>query len=83
MTGVQTCALPISDPDLVIRTSGELRVSNFLLWQIAYAEFWITDILWPDFGRDDFYQALYEFQCRNRRFGRSCGAGNPPEIGSN
>ncbi|HEX21793.1 MAG TPA: isoprenyl transferase [Actinobacteria bacterium] len=71
------------DPDLVIRTSGELRVSNFLLWQIAYAEFWITDILWPDFGRDDFYQALYEFQCRNRRFGRSSGAGNPPEIGSN
>jgi len=57
------------DPELLIRTSGEQRVSNFLLWQIAYAELWITPVLWPDFTRSDFLQALYDFQRRKRRFG--------------
>jgi undecaprenyl diphosphate synthase len=62
-----TAGLP--DPDLVIRTSGELRVSNFLLWQIAYAEIWTTPTYWPDFRRRDFFQAVLEFQKRERRFG--------------
>lgn len=57
------------DPDLVIRTSGEMRISNFLLWQIAYAEFYCTDVLWPDFNRYDLLRALLDFQGRNRRFG--------------
>ncbi len=57
------------DPDLVIRSSGELRISNFLLWQIAYSEFWITDVLWPDFKKEDLWQAVWEFQNRDRRFG--------------
>jgi len=61
----------IPDPDLVIRTSGEKRISNFLLWQSAYAEFYFTDILWPDFGKDDFYNALIDFQKRERRFGKT------------
>lgn len=59
----------IPDPDLIIRTSGEMRISNFLLWQAAYAELYFTDILWPDFGRDEFISALVEFQNRERRFG--------------
>jgi undecaprenyl diphosphate synthase len=62
-----TADLP--DPDLLIRTSGELRVSNFLLWQIAYTELWITPILWPDFGPRDLYRAVAEYQRRERRFG--------------
>jgi undecaprenyl diphosphate synthase len=57
------------DPDLLIRTSGELRVSNFLLWQIAYSEIWVTDVLWPDFRRRHFLQAVIEFQKRERRYG--------------
>lgn len=57
------------DPELLIRTSGELRVSNFLLWQIAYAEIWISPVLWPDFKKQDLYEAIYEFQQRKRRFG--------------
>ena len=57
------------DPDLMIRTSGEIRISNFLLWQLAYTEFWITDTLWPDFGKKDLYRALIDYQKRNRRFG--------------
>ena len=57
------------DPDLLIRTSGEMRISNFLLWQIAYAELYITDTLWPDFGRTDLIRAILDFQKRNRRFG--------------
>ena len=57
------------DPDLLIRTSGELRVSNFLLWQIAYSELYITDVLWPDFGKKDLAKALLDFQTRRRRFG--------------
>ncbi|MGI6339212.1 MAG: isoprenyl transferase [Bacteroidales bacterium] len=61
----------VPDPELMIRTSGELRISNFLLWQLAYAELYFTDILWPDFGKEDFYRALIEFQNRERRFGKT------------
>lgn len=57
------------DPDLLIRTSGELRVSNFLLWQIAYAEIWVTDALWPDFRARDLLEAIVEYQKRERRYG--------------
>jgi len=57
------------DPDLLIRTSGEMRISNFLLWQIAYSELYITDTLWPDFGRADLLRAILDFQKRDRRFG--------------
>ncbi len=57
------------DPDLLIRTSGEFRVSNFLLWQIAYAELWITPVLWPDFKKIDLLQAVRDYQLRDRRFG--------------
>lgn len=60
----------IPDPELLIRTSGEYRISNFLLWQIAYAELHFTPTLWPDFRRDDFYKALLDFQSRERRFGK-------------
>src|ERR1700722_6851443 len=59
----------IPDPDLLIRTSGEERISNFLLWQLAYAEMFFTDVLWPDFGADDFARALAEYATRERRFG--------------
>ena len=59
----------IDDPDLLIRTSGELRVSNFLLWQIAYAEIHVTKVLWPDFRRRDLFEAIIDFQSRDRRFG--------------
>jgi len=58
------------DPDLLIRTSGEMRISNFLLWQIAYSELWITDVLWPDFRRKHLYEAIMAYQGRERRFGR-------------
>jgi undecaprenyl diphosphate synthase len=57
------------DPDLLIRTSGEMRISNFLLWQIAYAEIWVTDVLWPDFRRRHLLQAVVDFQKRERRYG--------------
>jgi undecaprenyl diphosphate synthase len=59
----------IPDPELLIRTSGERRVSNFLLWQLAYAEFYFTDVLWPDFDRKEFFNAIVDFQNRERRFG--------------
>lgn len=59
------------DPDLLIRTGGELRVSNFLLWQIAYTEFYFTDMLWPDFEHEDFYEAIGQYQSRQRRFGKT------------
>ena len=65
---LSTAGLP--DPDLLIRTSGELRISNFMLWQLAYAELWITDTLWPDFRRRHLYQAVADYQRRERRFGR-------------
>jgi undecaprenyl diphosphate synthase len=64
---LETAGMP--DPDLIIRTSGEQRVSNFLLWQLAYAEFVFTDTLWPDFSRDDLEEAINEFSRRERRFG--------------
>jgi undecaprenyl diphosphate synthase len=57
------------DPDLVIRTSGESRVSNFLLWELAYSELVFSDTLWPDFSRKDLFKAIKEFQDRDRRFG--------------
>lgn len=57
--------------DLLIRTSGEVRISNFLLWQIAYAELQFLDILWPDFGREDFFRCIYNFQNKERRFGKT------------
>jgi undecaprenyl diphosphate synthase len=59
----------IADPDLLIRTSGELRISNFLLWQIAYAEIWVTETLWPDFRKRDLFEAIVDFQKRERRYG--------------
>ncbi len=59
----------LPDPDLLIRTSGEMRVSNFLLWQIAYAEIWVTDTCWPDFTRKHLLQAVIDFQKRERRYG--------------
>jgi undecaprenyl diphosphate synthase len=64
-----TAGMP--DPDLLIRTSGEYRISNFLLWQIAYTEIYITPILWPDMGKDEFLVAIQNFQKRERRFGRT------------
>ena len=60
----------IKDPDLLIRTSGEMRISNFLLWQLAYTELYITDILWPDFRETDFFDAIESYQKRERRFGK-------------
>jgi undecaprenyl diphosphate synthase len=62
-----TAGMP--DPDLLIRTAGEMRVSNFLLWQISYAELWVTENLWPDFGRDDLFQAMRDYAVRERKFG--------------
>ncbi|MGH9326638.1 MAG: isoprenyl transferase [Terriglobia bacterium] len=59
----------LPDPDLLIRTSGEMRLSNFLLWQAAYAELWVTETLWPDFKRRDLYQAVLDYQKRERRYG--------------
>ncbi len=59
----------VPDPDLIIRTSGELRISNFLLWQCAYSEFYVTPVLWPDFGEDDFKAALAAYNMRERRYG--------------
>ncbi|MEI6049321.1 MAG: isoprenyl transferase [Bacteroidota bacterium] len=61
----------IPDPELMIRTGGEIRISNFLLWQIAYAELYFTNTLWPDFGKEDFYYAIIDFQKRIRRFGKT------------
>ena len=61
----------IPDPELMIRTSGELRISNFLLWQLAYTELYFTDKLWPDFGKEDFYNAIIDFRKRERRFGNT------------
>jgi undecaprenyl diphosphate synthase len=60
----------IPDPDLLIRTSGEMRISNFLLWQLAYAELYVTPVLWPDFTRRDLFEAILALQRRDRRFGR-------------
>jgi len=73
---LDTAGMP--DPDLVIRTSGERRISNFLLWQAAYAEFVFTDVLWPDFGKPEFLQALDEYSRRQRRFGLTSDQAGPP-----
>lgn len=59
----------LPDPDLLIRTSGEVRLSNFLLWQLAYSEFWFTEVLWPDFTEEHFVEAIHDFQHRGRRYG--------------
>ena len=64
---LQTASIP--DPELLVRTSGEHRISNYLLWQIAYSELYFTDKLWPDFKQEDFYQAINDYQNRERRFG--------------
>lgn len=64
-----TAGMP--DPDLLIRTSGELRISNFLLWQLAYSELYFTDLLWPDFTVEEFYHAIVDYQHRERRFGKT------------
>ncbi|MDR0575413.1 MAG: isoprenyl transferase [Tannerella sp.] len=64
-----TCNLP--DPDLLIRTGGEKRISNFLLWQLSYAELYFTDVYWPDFREDEFYEAILSYQRRERRFGKT------------
>jgi undecaprenyl diphosphate synthase len=63
------CTADMPDPELLIRTSGEQRISNFLLWQIAYAELWFTPVLWPDFRKEHLFQAILDFQGRERRFG--------------
>jgi len=60
----------IADPDLLIRTSGEMRLSNFLLWQVAYTEIYVTDVLWCDFSREEFQRAIEAYQKRDRRFGK-------------
>lgn len=61
----------VPDPDLLIRTSGELRISNFLLWQLAYSELYFTNCLWPDFTNEEFYHAIVDYQHRERRFGKT------------
>lgn len=61
----------IPDPELMVRTSGEQRISNYLLWQLAYAELYFTDTLWPDFRKEDFFKAIFDFQHRERRFGKT------------
>jgi undecaprenyl diphosphate synthase len=66
---LDTAGMP--DPDLLIRTSGEYRLSNFLLWQLAYTELWITEVMWPDFSVSDFYEALESYAGRERRFGKT------------
>ncbi|MEI6487841.1 MAG: isoprenyl transferase [Bacteroidota bacterium] len=65
------CTSSMPEPELMIRTSGEHRISNFLLWQLAYSELYFTDKLWPDFGKEDFYEAIIDYQNRERRFGKT------------
>jgi undecaprenyl diphosphate synthase len=69
MLAAQLYTAHVPDPDLLIRTSGEMRVSNFLLWQIAYAELYVTETLWPDFTRTELLRAILDYQRRERRFG--------------
>jgi len=68
-SGLQLAGLP--NPDLLIRTGGEQRISNFLLWDLAYAEFWFTDVLWPDFDKNEFDRALAFFAAKQRRYGQT------------
>jgi undecaprenyl diphosphate synthase len=72
----------VPDPDLLIRTSGEMRVSNFLLWQIAYSEIWVTPTLWPDFRKRHLFEAILDFQKRERRYGGviATGRADPGEA---
>jgi undecaprenyl diphosphate synthase len=70
-----TAGMP--DPDLLIRTSGEMRISNYLLWQISYSEIWVTEKFWPDFGVEDLYQAIRDYSRRDRRFGGVTAQGAP------
>ena len=70
-----TAGMP--EPDLLIRTAGEMRISNFLLWQISYAEIWVTDCCWPDFDEEQLHQAIHDYAARDRRFG---GLSRKPEI---
>jgi undecaprenyl diphosphate synthase len=72
---LQTAGIP--DPELLIRTSGEMRISNFLLWQIAYTELYITPTLWPDFRKEHLYEAIWSYQQRERRFGKTSEQLNP------
>jgi undecaprenyl diphosphate synthase len=72
----------VPDPDLLIRTSGEMRISNFYLWQIAYSELYVTPTLWPDFREKEFLQALLEYQRRRRRFGRTDEQLGEPSVSS-
>ncbi len=65
------CTKDIPDPDLLIRTGGEYRISNFLLWQVAYAELYYTDVFWPEFREEEFYKAILDYQSRERRFGKT------------
>ena len=65
------CLAGLPDPELLIRTGGELRISNYMLWQLAYSELYFTDKYWPDFGKDDLYQAILDYQHRERRFGKT------------
>ena len=69
----QLCTASFPDPELMIRTSGEYRISNFLLYQLAYSELYFTDTLWPDFRKDNLYEALFSYQNRERRFGKTSG----------
>jgi len=69
VANLETSGIP--DPELMIRTSGEKRISNFLLWQMAYTELYFTEKLWPDFGKEDFYKAVADFQKRERRYGKT------------
>jgi undecaprenyl diphosphate synthase len=70
MIGDHLSTADVPDPDLIIRTSGEYRISNFLLWQLAYSELYITETYWPDFRRDELYEAIRSYQGRDRRFGK-------------
>lgn len=72
LVGAAMETIGIPDPDLLIRTSGELRISNFMLWQLAYTELYFTPIYWPDFRRKHFYEAIIDYQRRERRFGKLC-----------
>lgn len=71
---------PIPDPELMIRTSGELRISNFLIWQLAYTELYITDTLWPDFRKEHFFEAIFNYQQRERRFGKTSEQILPEQV---
>jgi undecaprenyl diphosphate synthase len=73
----------LPDPDLLIRTSGEVRLSNFMLWQCAYTEFWFTDVLWPDFRREHLYEAIRNFQNRERRYGKTGTQLQQDTVGKN